>query len=84
MSAYQNTHFSTVALFRLAVVTHSAAEHLRAAAKSLHAWLDKRRRAAIACHEFERMSDRSLRDIGLSRADVLSAAWGVERSSDPF
>jgi len=30
-----------------------------------------------------RMSDRSLRDIGLSRADVLRSAWGVEPSGDP-
>jgi uncharacterized protein YjiS (DUF1127 family) len=29
------------------------------------------------------MSDRSLRDIGLSRTDVMGAAWGIERMGDP-
>ena len=84
MATYQNQYYSAAALFRMSAAMHAAAEQLRDAAKALHAWLDDRRRAAIAFHEFERMSDHSLRDIGLIRADVLRAAWGVERGVDPL
>jgi len=85
MSAYQNQYYSAVALFRMAAVMHTTAERMRAAAKSLHDWLERRRRAAIALDEFAAMSDRTLLDIGLSRADVLRVAWGgSERSGDPF
>jgi uncharacterized protein YjiS (DUF1127 family) len=84
MSAYQQRYYSTAVMFQMAEFMHAAASRIRSAAKSLHASLEKRRRAAIAFHEFERMSDRSLRDIGLHRADVLRAAWGVERSGDPL
>ena len=75
MSAYQNQYCSTAMMFQFADVMNTAAVRMRSAAKALHAWLEKRRRAAIAFHEFERMSDRTLRDIGLSRADVLRVAW---------
>jgi uncharacterized protein YjiS (DUF1127 family) len=83
MTAYQNQYYSTSVMLQTADALHMAAGRLRAAAKALHAWHEKRRRAAIARHEFERMSDRSLRDIGLSRADLMRAAWGVERTGDP-
>jgi uncharacterized protein YjiS (DUF1127 family) len=69
-------------MFQIADVMHTAAMRMRAAAKALHGWLERRRRAAIAFHEFERMSDRCLRDIGLSRADVLRVAWGGVRDRD--
>jgi uncharacterized protein YjiS (DUF1127 family) len=81
---YQTPYFSAVALFRVAALMHVAAGHLRTGAKSLHAWLETRRRAAVATHEFERMSDRTLRDIGLSRADMLRVAWGIDRDYEPF
>jgi uncharacterized protein YjiS (DUF1127 family) len=77
MSAYQNQYYSAVALFRAAAALHAAAERMRAAAKSLHDWLERRRRAAIALDEFATMSDRTLLDLGLSRADVLRVAWGA-------
>ena len=50
---------------------------MRDAAKGLLAWLEKRRVFAAALHDFETMSDRDLRDIGLSRADVNRVAWGA-------
>ena len=77
MTTYQTPHYSAVALFRMAAAMHVAARYLRGAAKSLHTWLEKRRRAAIAFDEFETMSERDLLDIGLSRADVLRVAWGA-------
>ena len=83
MSAYQQPYYSTALMFQMAAALHAPSGRMRSAANVLHAWLEKRRRAAIAFHEFERMSECSLRDIGLSRADVLRAAWGVERSGDP-
>jgi len=83
MSAYHNQYYSTSVMVQTANALHAAAGRLRAAAKALQGWLEKRRRAAIAFHELERMSDRGLRDIGLSRADVMRAACGVQRSGDP-
>lgn len=83
MTAYQNQYYSAVALFRIAEVMHAAAGQMRSAAHSLHAWLERRRREAIALDEFAAMSERDLRDIGLSRADVLRVAWGVpDRNCD--
>ena len=83
MTAYQNEYYSTSVMFQIADALHMAAGRMRAAAKALHAWLEKRRRTAIALHEFARMSDRSLRDIGLSRADVMGATCGIEWTGDP-
>ena len=74
---HQTQYYSAVALFRMAAAMHAAAGYMRGAAKSLQTWLEKRRRAAIAFDEFETMSERDLRDIGLSRADVLRVAWGA-------
>ena len=82
MTAYQNQYYSTAMMFRIADLMHAAAGQVRSAAKSLHGWLEQRRRAAIAFDEFESMSDRDLRDIGLSRADVLRVAWGGDRGGD--
>jgi len=82
MTAYQNQYYSTSAMLQAAEALHVAAGRIRRAAEALHAWLEERRRTAIALDELQRMSDRSLRDIGLSRADVLRSAWGVERSAD--
>jgi uncharacterized protein YjiS (DUF1127 family) len=77
MSTYQTTYYSAVALFRIADVMHAAARQLRAAANSLHVWLERRRLAAAAFAEFETMSDRDLLDIGISRADMYRVAWGA-------
>ena len=84
VTTYQNRYYSAAALFQTANALHTAAERLRTAARSLHDWLEQRRRAAIAVDEFAAMSDRDLRDIGLSRTDVQRAAWGGGRSGDPL
>ena len=83
MSAYQTQYYTTAVMFQVAELMHVAARRMRSAAESLDAWLEKRRRAAIALDEFATMSDRALRDIGISRADVLRVAWGGDRSGDP-
>lgn len=84
MSAYQQQYYSTALMFQSAAAMRAAAGWMHSTAKSLHDWLEERRRSAAASHEFDMMSDRALRDIGLSRADVLRAAWGGDRSGDPF
>jgi uncharacterized protein YjiS (DUF1127 family) len=81
MSTYETQYYSAVALFRIADIMHAAARRVRAAAKSLHAWLNKRRLAAAAFDAFETMSERDLLDIGLSRADVHRVAWGAYSST---
>jgi uncharacterized protein YjiS (DUF1127 family) len=83
MSAYHNQYYSTSVMFQMADALHAAGRRLRVAAKALQAWLETRRRAAIALDEFATMSDRALQDIGLSRADVLRVAWGGDRGGDP-
>jgi uncharacterized protein YjiS (DUF1127 family) len=43
------------------------------------AWTGARSRA-MAIRELQRLSDRTLRDIGLERADILDAVHGGRRS----
>ena len=64
-------------LFIAAVVLLAASRSVRAAARSLDAWLERRRVAAAALHDFGKMNDRDLLDIGLGRADVYRVAWGA-------
>jgi len=68
----------------MATIMRAAAARVRAAAKGLDAWLERRRLAAPAYREFATMSERQLRDIGLSRADVHLMTWGSsDRDSNP-
>jgi uncharacterized protein YjiS (DUF1127 family) len=77
MFTYDTQYRSAAALLRVADLMLAAARGVRAAAKRLDAWLEKRRVAAAAFHDFGRMSDRDLLDIGLTRADVHRVAWGA-------
>jgi uncharacterized protein YjiS (DUF1127 family) len=45
-------------------------------ATRLNAWLERRRAAAAALQALDTMTDRELRDIGLTRFDVQRVAWG--------
>ena len=76
-SIYDTQYRSAAALFLAATFMQAAARHVRAAAKRLHAWLEKRRAAAAAFHDFGTMGERELHDIGLSRADLHRVAWGA-------
>ena len=81
MITYQTQYRSAAALFLAASVMQAVARHMRAMAKRWHAWLERRRVAAAAFHDFRTMSDRELRDIGITRVDVDRVAWGA---SDRF
>ena len=77
MFTYETRYRSAAALFLVAAVMQDAARHVCAAAKWLHARLEKRRIAAAAFKDFGTMGERELRDIGLTRADLHRVAWGA-------
>ena len=77
MFKYEAKYRSAGALLRVATVMQAGARHVRAAAKWLDAWLEKRRVAAAAFHDFGTMGERELLDIGLTRVDVHRVAWGA-------
>ena len=81
MFMYETRYRSAAALFLIAAVMQAAARQVCATAKWLNARLERRRVAAAAFHDFATMSERDLRDIGLSRADMHRVAWGA---SDRF
>jgi uncharacterized protein YjiS (DUF1127 family) len=68
---------SAAALLQLAAAMAAAARRLRAAAKSLDVWLERRRLAAAALRDLGGMSERELKDIGLTRVDVWRVAQGA-------
>ena len=83
MFMYETQYRSAAALLTVAAVMHAGARHVRAAAKWLDAWLEKRRVAAAALHDLGTMSERELFDIGLTRVDVHRVAWGAsDRNHD--
>ncbi len=85
ISAYETQYRLPIMWFRLAAMLRAAESGVRAATKDMSGWVEERRLAAAACHDFETMSERTLRDIGLSRADVNRMAWGApDRCRDPF
>ena len=76
MSLQQTQYRSAAALLLVAAFMHAGARRLHAAAKWLEVWLERRRLAAAAFHDFEAMGERELHDIGLTRADLHRVAWG--------
>ena len=76
MFAYETQYRSAAALFRVAALMQAGARSVRAAAKRLDAWLERRRVAAAALRDFAKMNERDLRDVGLTRADLRRVAWG--------
>jgi uncharacterized protein YjiS (DUF1127 family) len=68
---------SAAALLQVAAAMALAARRLRAAAKALDAWLERRRLAAAALHDLGGMTDRELKDIGLTRVDAWRVAQGA-------
>ena len=78
-------HREAALLYRLARVAHATARVLGIAARRLDRWLEARRSTATALRDLDEMSDYELRDIGLSRADIESAAKGRSpRSADDW
>ena len=85
MSTYETQYRSAAVLFAVASGLRAGARHVCAAAKWLHAWLDRRRAAAAAFHDFATMGERELLDIGLTRVDVHRVAWGgSNRNHNPI
>jgi uncharacterized protein YjiS (DUF1127 family) len=85
MTTYETRYFSAAALFGIAAITQAAARRVNTAAMWMDGWLEKRRAAAAALHDFANMNERELLDIGLSRADVNRVAWGAsDRSHNPI
>ena len=74
--APETSHPSAPALARVYVALGAAAGHVGAACRWLLAPLRRWRAATAALAEFKAMSDRELRDIGISRADLHRVAWG--------
>ncbi len=74
---YDTQYRSAAALLWVAAVMLAGARSVRAAAKRLDTWLEKRRVAAAAFHDFGTMSERELLDIGLTRVDLHRVAWGA-------
>ncbi len=77
MFMYRTHYRSAATLFRVAIFMQASARWVRAAAKLLDAWLERRRVAAAALQDFGKMSERDLLDIGLTRVDVHRVAWGA-------
>lgn len=73
---YLTRYFLAAAPFGI-VALLAAARHVCAAVKRMDEWLERRRLAEAAFDDLARMSERELLDIGLSRAEVNRAAWGV-------
>jgi uncharacterized protein YjiS (DUF1127 family) len=85
MTTYETPYRSAAVLFLVADFMQAGARHACVAAKRLHAWLEQRRIAAAAFHDFASMGERELRDIGISRADLYRVAWGEsDRFQEPY
>jgi uncharacterized protein YjiS (DUF1127 family) len=68
---------SAAALFQTASALYAVATRMRFAARKLHVWLDGRRIAADARRDLKMMSERELKDIGLTRVDIDRVALGA-------
>ena len=77
MSAYVARNRFATPLFQLAAILRAASYRVRAVAMRLDACLERRRAAAASLAQLNAMTDRELRDIGLTRFDVQNTAWGV-------
>jgi len=72
------------ALFdRLAMLVRAAERRARQCAMLFGEWLAKRRAAAKARGDLSSMSDRELKDIGITRVDVERVAWGASDRDAP-
>src|SRR5215510_9378302 len=69
-------HIEAAALYRCAAFLHAFARGLGASARSLDTWLECRRRVTAVRLDLEAMTDRELRDIGLTRFDIEAVARG--------
>jgi uncharacterized protein YjiS (DUF1127 family) len=77
MLRYESSHLPAAALLWVSATLESVAVRVLILANRLHRWLERRRIAAAALHDFGMMGERELHDIGLTRVDVHRVAWGA-------
>jgi len=73
----------TAAPSALAALLRAAEHRIRASAVRLDAWLAERRTARTARRDLSAMSDRELKDIGITRVDVERVSWGDSNRDAP-
>ena len=76
MTSHAIRHVEAAALDRCAAFLYALARGLGAAATRLDSWLESRRRATAVRRDLRVMTDRELRDIGLTRFDIEAVARG--------
>lgn len=69
--------------YRLVVFLRAMEQRARAFARRFRVWLANRRAAASAYRDLNSMSDRELKDIGITRVDVERVAWGASNRDAP-
>jgi uncharacterized protein YjiS (DUF1127 family) len=83
MATYTQRSFSVAALLSLAGLLSGAARRTRLLATALDAWVG-RRKARIALKPSSAMSERALRDIGVSPSDIDHVASDPLRGYNAF
>jgi uncharacterized protein YjiS (DUF1127 family) len=79
MNTYTPQHYSTATLFHLGCFLHDAARALRRLAERLDVQIATRQRAADDRRLLNQMSERELRDIGVSRTELQGDVGSVYR-----
>jgi len=69
--------------YGLAALLRSAEHRIRAFATRVDTWLAERRTARTARRDLSAMSDRELKDIGITRVDVERVSWGDSNRDAP-
>jgi uncharacterized protein YjiS (DUF1127 family) len=70
MTTHSQRSFSVAALLQVSFVLSAAGRRARVLAKILETWLARRRREREGLAALSAMSDRELRDIGITRSDI--------------
>jgi uncharacterized protein YjiS (DUF1127 family) len=80
MSNYVPQHYAAATLFKIGVGLHEIGQTLRLAAKRLDALIEARRKSLDDRRVLNEMSERELRDIGVSGAEVhvLRGGWPLQ------
>jgi uncharacterized protein YjiS (DUF1127 family) len=76
MTSHAIRHGEAITLQRCAAFLNALANTVSMAATRLNTWLESRRGAVSVRRHLGEMSDRELRDIGLTRFDIEDVAKG--------
>ena len=77
MPTYATGTLSGTALPWIDTILVAADRRMRKTAQRLFAWIEKRRATEAAWLILNAMSERELRDIGLTRSDVQHMTWNA-------